>query len=326
MKFKHYPEIENSYREKYIAILKEHGFGDIPYVATEKIHGANFSFWTDGTEVQVATRTQFTDGGFYKSQDVIDRYSDNIMRLKNEEYPDTDTIAVYGELFGPGIQKGIYYGTEKDFMAFEIRIINSDEHDRIEKPTKLPILLDHYNIRQVPHINLYSCLDDALEESIIFTSHAYKSVYGYDAENDNSEYTEGENLAEGIVIQPADRALFTGNGARVMIKNKNPKFAEKSKRKSKGDRITTFNPWIILSEIYVNENRMNAVISKFGEVTQKDFGKIIGLMSKDVIADMIKDEELDPLWRTDEETKQLVGKGVTTNVSAFLKEHLLRKL
>ena len=39
----------------------------------------------------------------------------------------------------------------------------------------------------------------------------------------------------------------------------------------------------------VNENRVNAVISKIGEITNKDFGKILGLLNKDVFDEFNKD-------------------------------------
>jgi len=317
MEFKKYPEIENSYRIKYIEILKEHDFGDVAYIASEKIHGANFSFWTDGTEVKVASRTQFVDGTFYKCQEVIDRYEDNVKKLKNDEYPDAESIAVYGELFGPGIQSGVYYGSKKDFMAFEIRI---DEH-QIEKPIRAKLLLARYRISQVPYVGIYESLDEALKESNEFNSKVCEML----EDDDVCKFEEGENTCEGIVIQPADEALWTGNGARVMIKNKNEKFAEKTKRK-KGDRTESApNPFIPIAEMYVNENRMNAVTSKFGEVTQKDFGKIIGLMNKDVIKDMINDGDLPVNWKKHEVYKP-AGKGVAQVVSAFLKENLLEEL
>ena len=34
---------------------------------------------------------------------------------------------------------------------------------------------------------------------------------------------------------------------------------------------------------YITENRLNNVVSKIGTITQKDFGKLLGLYSKDVL-------------------------------------------
>jgi len=318
MKFCRYSSIENHYREKYIEILKEHGFADIPYISHEKIHGANFSFWTNGDEVRVASRGAFVDGGFYNCQEVINRYWTNIVDLYNEFYPTANTLAVYGELYGPGIQKGVYYSERKDFRAFDIKVDGTFVH-----PMRTKLLLARHEIPQVPYINIYDNVYEALAENNVFDSKVCKmdeSMRGLVA---FCEYTEGENDAEGLVIQPLNEVLYTGNGARVMIKSKNPKFAEKNKRKVGKPSVP--NPFIPTAEQYVNQNRLDAVMSKFGEATQKDFGRIIGLMCTDVIEDMIKDEDLPQDWKKQDKYK-LAGKAVSTVVANFLKENLLKEL
>jgi len=40
---------------------------------------------------------------------------------------------------------------------------------------------------------------------------------------------------------------------------------------------------------YISENRLRNVLSKIGQVTQKDFGKILGALAVDVIEDYKKD-------------------------------------
>jgi hypothetical protein len=70
---------------------------------------------------------------------------------------------------------------------------------------------------------------------------------------------------------------------------------------------------------------MNAVISKEGELTPKDFGRIIKLMGEDVIKDMIKDEDLPEDWKKQDEFKD-AGKAVSTVVAKFLKINLLATL
>jgi len=321
MKFTKYSSIENHYRKKYIEILEEHGFADIPYIAHEKIHGCNLSFWTDGTEVKVASRSQFVDGKFYSMQEVIDRYKDNVLNLKEEYYPTADEIAIYGELYGPGIQAGVYYSERKDFRGFDIKVDNT-----FLPPLRVKLLLAKCDIPQVPYINVYDNLYDALGENNVFDSKVQAM--------DNSvgtglvkfiEFKEGENTAEGLVIQPMEKILYTGNGSRVMIKSKNPKFAEKSKRKDRDSKEILPNLFIPIAEQYVNQNRLDAVLSKFGEPTQKDFGKIIGLMSADVIADMIKDEDLPGRWKKHDVYKP-AGKAVSIVVANFLKENLLPEL
>ena len=320
MKFKRYTDIENHYRSKYIKILQEHNFIDIPYIAHEKIHGCNFQFICDGVDVRVASRSAFVDGTFYSCQAVIDRYKDNIIKLKQDYYPSADQIAVYGELYGPGIMKGVYYSERKDFRAFEIRI---NEHE-IESQMTMKYRFAKCGIPQVPYVGIYKDLYEALGENSIFQS----KVQAMDRDNGDGlvkflEFKEGENMAEGLVIQPLEKALYTGNGARVMLKNKNPKFIEKNK--PKGEKTETQNLFIPIAELYVNENRMDSVLSKFPAPTQKDFGKIVGAMSADVLADMIKDGDLPERWKKHEVYKP-AGKAASTVVAKFLKEFLLPDL
>ena len=46
---------------------------------------------------------------------------------------------------------------------------------------------------------------------------------------------------------------------------------------------------------YINENRYNTVVSKEGEVNIKMIGKISGIMTQDIITDLIKDGIFDDL-------------------------------
>lgn len=312
MKFKKFSSIENHYREKYLDILREFEFDKVSWYAREKIHGCNFSFITDGETVQVASREQLTDNSFYNSGPVIARYEDKVRLLKNKGFPEATQLQIYGELFGPGIQKGVNYGTFKEFMAFDIRV----DDDILPITPSTEEELKEYGFRCAPLIGVYRNLDTALEESNEFPSRVANIIYGTEFDPDN--------IAEGLVLSPI-RALHTPNGSRVMIKNKSEKFTEKSKRKNRDSKSSEPNPFIDLAEPYINQNRLDAVLSKLGEIGPKDFGRVIQLMSADVIEDMIKDDDLPEDWRKKDDFK-LAGKGVTNGVSKFLKENLLSKL
>jgi Rnl2 family RNA ligase len=280
------------------------------------VHNSNFSFITDGKTVKVASREQLTDGSFYKSQAVIDRYAQAVMDLKNQEFPDAGQLQLYGELFGPGIQSGVFYGTNKEFMAFELSV---DGVPEISNATMA--LTQRYGIPHAPIIGTFASLDEALELSPVFTSRVYDTLH---PDDNFCTYDSGENLAEGIVLKPAIDVLYTPNGSRVFIKNKHPNFSEKKNRR-RTDKGEGKNQFIEIANQYVNGNRMNAVISKEGEVAPKDYGRIIQLMCADVIIDMVRDGDLPEDWKTQEEFK-MAGKGVAAAVSAFLKVNLLPKL
>ncbi len=87
--------------------------------------------------------------------------------------------------------------------------------------------------------------------------------------------------------------MFLPNGSRVILKNKNEKWTENKKShksaKAKADISDTARQ---LSEAildYITENRMNNVISKVGQVSFNDKGKLTGLLCKDVLDDFGKD-------------------------------------
>lgn len=302
--FNKFCSIENSYREKYIEIIRFAGLNNVIWRATEKIDGANFQFITDGKEVRVASRNNLVDGTFYGCQEVIDKYRGRVLELKNKYFPEAGQIAVYGELYGPGIQSRVNYGPKKDFAAFDLHV-----DDLVVNNISTVVAMGNVGIPMVPIIGEYISLDEALA-----VPNDFRSLIFPDA--------EGDNITEGVVLRPADTA-YTGNGRQVIIKNKNEKFSEKKAKKDKGPRPP--NPMLDLVEPYVNVNRLENVLSKEGELTHKDFGRMIKVMGEDVISDMIADGDLPEDWKKVEELKP-VGKAVSSTVAGFLKKELLPRL
>ena len=311
--FNKYSSIENSYREKYIEIIRFAGLSNVKWHISEKIDGANFQFICDGAEVKVASRNNLVGGTFFGCQAVIDKHADKMMLLKNEFYPEAEQIAVYGELYGPGIQKRVNYGPDKGFAAFDLQV------DGV--PADLDVMvtmLATVEIPLVPSMGVFDTLDLALAFTNDFDSRLFLVK---DEESGMMMPVEG-NITEGSVLQPL-KTTYTDTGSRVLIKNKNDKFSEKIPRKDRPPRAE--NPMVGLVIPYINENRMLSVISKEGELTPKDFGRIIKLMGADVLTDMIADGELPENWKTIDELKP-VGKAVASTVAAFLKQNLLPRL
>lgn len=104
-----------------------------------------------------------------------------------------------------------------------------------------------------------------------------------------------DNICEGNVLIPAIPFYF-GNGSRVILKNKNEKWSEKAaKKKVSKDLIKMSDEQkLLVAELssYITENRLRNVISKLGEVTQKDFGKLQGLFTQDILEDYQKDADI----------------------------------
>ena len=133
------------------------------------------------------------------------------------------------------------------------------------------------------------------------------------------------NLCEGVVIKP-NEPKFLWSGSRVILKNKNEAFKEISGHKDgflpKENIKLSDNGNKLLEEIltYITENRLRNVLSHIGAVTDKDFGKIMGLMNKDIIEDFLKnnDEEFNNL---DKKERKFIQKRMGSETSQLLRKN-----
>ncbi|MFW9608304.1 MAG: hypothetical protein ACMV14_07695, partial [Prevotella sp.] len=120
------------------------------------------------------------------------------------------------------------------------------------------------------------------------------------------------NICEGVVIRPIT-PMYLRNGDRVLIKNKNERFAEKKSIRKRNKMLEVpieQSPELIslIDEIsqFVTENRLANVVSHIGEVhVPKDFGKIMGLFAKDALEDFMKEYSEDYLNLEKTEQKML---------------------
>lgn len=106
------------------------------------------------------------------------------------------------------------------------------------------------------------------------------------------------NICEGVVIRPTQSA-YLRNGSRILIKNKNEKWAENnnyldkavlSKLLNEGEELSE-EASFLCEEIYkfITRNRLENLIGKIGEINpEKDFGKVLGLYNKDALTDFLK--------------------------------------
>ncbi len=303
MKFKKYNSIENSYQDSFIKSIDEQGFGDLQYVVQEKVHGANISFMTDGENIISAKRTELISDNedFYNSKNVLEKYKERILALFHEIATEFQAkeITIFGEIFGGGyphpsvvkedkatlVQRGIYYCPQNEFYAFDI-LIDNERYLDVEKTNSL--------FEKYKFIYAKTLFKGSLSECLNY-SNAFKSTLP--KEFDLPEL-EG-NICEGVVVRPV-QPHFLKNGARVIIKNKNEKWAENNNYIDKAllktivrneDEDLSEEASLLCEEIYkfITQNRLNNLISKVGEVDpKKDLGKIMGLYNKDVLTDFLK--------------------------------------
>lgn len=333
MIFKTYNSIENAYQTRVIDQIRLQGFGDEVFIVQEKVHGANFSFFTDGKEIKIAKRTAFIekDEKFYNAHQILERYRKNVIDLFEKVktiHPDLETIVIYGELFGGGykhkevepvkeaikVQKGVEYAPHNEFYGFDIKLngttyLDTDLVNQIFEETGF----------FYAKILFQGTLEDALKFPNVFDSKIPAWLGLPEIEN---------NVCEGTIVKTLKTKYF-GNGSRVILKNKNEKWTEKSKMIRKDRPIQkevhfSENAKNIWEEIqkYATVNRLNNVVSKIGEFEPKMIGKVIGLFSQDILEDFEKD--FPKVFTTiEKEEQKRINKKLNSLVIDVVKEELM---
>ena len=304
LEFKKYSSIENSFNREFMEMVMAEMPADLKYVVQEKVHGANTSFLCDGNDVKFAKRTSVLSEGenFYEYDELFKTYKKRVLNLFGKvkvRYPKITHISVFGEMFGGRyphddvkvshklslIQKGVCYTPEHEFYGFDIYIFD-DESNRF-----LPV--DEVN-------ELFESEGFFYAKTLFKGTLAECLKYPNAFESKIAEWlglpTIEDNICEGVVIRPVV-PMYLRDGSRVLIKNKNERFSEKKSIKTRNKLFAEPVPYsealkTLLQEVdvYVTENRLDNVVSHIGEVHfPKDFGKVMGLFSKDVLDDFLKE-------------------------------------
>ncbi|MCQ9636966.1 RNA ligase, Rnl2 family [Chryseobacterium sp. WG23] len=333
MIFKTYNAIENAYQARVIEQIRMQGFGNEVFIVQEKVHGANFSFFTDGKEIKIAKRTAFIekDEKFFNAHQMLERYRKNVIKVFQKVktiYPDVETIVIYGELFGGGyehkdvepvkgavkVQKGIEYAPYNEFYAFDIKL---------NGVTYLDTEMINSIFEETGFFYAKTLFQGTLEEALRFPNVFNSKIPTW------LGLPEINNMCEGTIVKTLKTKYF-GNGARVILKNKNEKWIEKSKMVKK--RAKTVQKQIHFSETaqniweeiqrYATVNRLNNVVSKIGEFDPKIIGKVIGLFAQDILEDFEKD--FPAVFTTiEKEEQKRINKKLNALVIDFIKEELM---
>lgn len=255
--FMAYPSITRP-RDDDLQRIRDYGDDEGMWCATEKIHGANFSFITDGTNVEVAKRTSTIpiDCSFMHSEVIVSKYKSAALcaygyvkhMMATKEFT---TLYIYGELFGGGyphkdvkgrmdpIQKGVYYCQHYEFYAYDIRF---DDGTFLSYNDTIRVFDDcgffYANILQI----------GSLEDLLKFNPHFITTIppmFGLPDIPDNT--------AEGVVIKRIE-------GSRPIFKIKDTRFLEITHKPTKKEPTPEEAPGDSLN--YVNDNRLSNVLSK----------------------------------------------------------------
>ena len=315
MIFKKYSEIENVQNLKYLKKIQEFGIDNptIKYVVETKIDGSNFQCSIDENDnFKIGSRNNLLDlnQNFQGCNNVIGDYdipnklkelkklffNDFLKSVVESEYK--FSITVYGELCGgmyrhPNIEKvkgtnkiqgRIDYSPKNEWIPFDIVVRNEDgsiihfftqeEVYDYCKAVNLPVL----------PIRFKGSLEECLKYPNDFIDDTGHILFDLPLiEN---------NITEGVVIKPNVYLAFP-NGERIIIKNKNEKFKERTcKNKApKEDKVLSDleNKWLNIMSEYITESRLYSVMSKIEIKNDKQFGMVLGEYMKDLIKDFEKD-------------------------------------
>ena len=327
MRFIKYSSIENHYRTEFIERIRMEGMDGGKWICSEKIHGANFSIWVNATNTRIAKRTGLlgeAGDGFFHVNNILPELKEKARNMYRWFSPSPKTLVIYGELFGgcyphqkvlenpryKMVQKGVWYSPDLQFAVFDIKI--NDTFVSFGFVQELCTLTGFLPVPQISEGTFEECLSLRNDySSVVHQEWHLPKIKG--------------NIMEGIVIRPANN-LYLKRGERVMIKSKNRKFSEtRDKKPRKVIKLCKVGKEMIERAMpMITGNRYDAVVSKIGDVTPKNFGQILGLIIQDIHDELINDTKFYLKYQNLEKVeRKLCHRTLAPEVAVLIREKLL---
>ncbi|RGB29488.1 hypothetical protein C1646_745321 [Rhizophagus diaphanus] len=304
-----YHAIETTSNSKRVEMFKKENLLDkCEWVVTEKVHGSNFSFITNGKEIKCASRlgllTDSTE--YYGFQNVKERYYKNIIKLwdimltknliksksksksksnnnndnennNNDDDDDEKVIIIFGELFG-----GRY--SHPDIKPIKNAIMCQFGIDYC--PQNDFMAFDIYD--GIDFLNYDIMIDLFKESELPYLKPLFRGSFN-DAFNYNPDFITTipdlmglpplpfQNRAEGVIIKPVLTIRAKDKDRRVILKIKTTDFVERVRTKKREykeeSRKKSIQPMNEMYEeflTFINENRVCSIVSKFGPIIKQN--------------------------------------------------------
>lgn len=302
MDFKKFTSIENSYRQKFVD--KFHIDPETMFIGTEKLDGANIQLlFQPDKEMIVGKRTSYLtkEDNFFDIWNTLERYKKETNEIQEWCNKTARTARLFGEIYGPGINGRVDYGTEKKIAIFDLHL------DEV-LCSQFRLLL--YAVRwDIEHLLPQRIIKGTLEQCM-----------AYDVEN------MPRKDCEGIVIQPYSEKIENRHGERFILKKKSKKFEDvrvDEINKGAGRAEPKENDIIYMLNKqfrqYITKNRVIDIFAKHGQISEmKQIGHYIILVLEDAKADFVKDVVLPEMDKKKEKDLYNVGSLIVD----LLKEHL----
>jgi Rnl2 family RNA ligase len=311
--FSEYEHMENY--NNVIKFLKTDVVSGIQFIALEKIHGTNYSFLCDGTNVTPCKRSSSlgTDSSYYGHGEPFMRYKNDIISIFNyikqittlkSDLVSIKQIQLYCELFGGNfkgktnkgykcVQKNTNYLASNEIMAYDLKLTFDDNSYIYYDMSKLIELFGMLtlNLKLVPIVKI-GFLHEIMALNPKFITNVPKIFNLEDIE---------DNFAEGYVVKPMNEMKFNNDEcSRLIFKYKNPSFLEVIKDINPVKKTASIKQiYLDKLKVYVTKNRFNNLVTKYVDdwlnavITQDIELMLIQKFSDDIKVDFIKDHELD---------------------------------
>lgn len=302
-----YPSLTNHYSVQNSRLLSSYLFGenkDVEFYATEKIDGSNIqlSFNTDTKEYEFFKRSgeiEEDEKPFNSIKEIItDEEVSNIIDTFVGTYPEYSgkNVHIYGELFGSKIQKQDYdlsKDNKRSIRFYDIIVGGYGANDMVELGMlPLQVVVPNKFLPYFVESGEKKHLEDWLKDEPSSSSH-----YG--------------GVNEGYVFKMVDTHSFDADTSYIGIKYKTDAYLEVAKvPKTPKKPIMVANPELVADiSRYATEQRVMNIVSH-GDVTLEfeNFGKLMSLMSADIIKEYTRDEDHEGY--TEEDIEAAVNKGI----------------
>ena len=283
------------------------------WVATEKIHGANFSLVATTNGVRCAKRDTLLDEQdttFYAGhRDIHHRYANSVQQLfhaVSSTEAHLATVTIYGELFGgrypientseeftdepettednttaTAIQQGVWYSPTLQWSAFDVAFTLSDDSRRYLPYREMAALLAAHSIPHAAPL-LIAPFQSCVNFPLPFQTTIPK-IFDLPA--------LPQNDAEGVVIRPyaveVEVMNMKGKRVRAVLKVKAERFAELSDKKTVRG-LAGASDVAVLCAMCVNANRLAAVLSKTGRLTKRNRAEVTARLVDDVVEEVAR--------------------------------------
>ena len=303
--FKKYQSIENSYNKKHLSNLPAE-ISENAFAVSEKLDGANVQLlFIKDEPMKIGRRSAFLTENeeFYDIHKVLARYKAQTDLFQSFANTSGHEYRLFGEIYGPSINKRINYGEEKLIKMFDVEV-----NGKLWSVAGIYNLIQQHSETLLDFFVPQACVSNLLEALSI------------DVEIVNEK---GKPLTEGIVIKPYYDNYYDKRGNRLILKKKAKAFNDiENTPKVHKELDTSVLALNYLFSQFINKNRMIDAFSKHGEITDiKEIGKFIKIIIEDAKIDFLKAYEgrLVELQRPeDERLVYNVGSDIAMLLRGFL--------